>query len=317
VDTLIYSLRKFLASIPLIFGVTLISFILMVYFGPDKTYDLLGKNPTQKQIEEVRHELGYDQPFAVRYVKFLKEVVTFNFGHSDSTGEKVKSIFARTIPVSLSVQTPILILGNVIALILALVAVYYRGRLIDKAIMFIAVIGMSVSFLIVVILFQIIFCSSFGLNLFPVQGWEVHSPTSYLNYVIIPVLASIFVSIGYNTRFYRAVIAEEITKDHVRTAQAFGTHPLPLLFKNILKNCLIPIITRIIITLPFIIIAGSIILESYFNIPGIGLILYDAIVTGDLPIIKAAVSYTALIYVFCLILTDILYKVVDPRVTLR
>ncbi len=316
-DTFIYSLRKFFQSIPLIFGVTLISFVLMVYFGPDKTYDLLGKNPTQQQIEEVHHQLGYDQPFLTRYFIFFKEIITFDFGYSDSTGEKVSSIFARTIPVSLAVQLPILISGNIISIILALIAAYFRGKMIDKSVMFVAVIGMSVSYLIIVILFQIIFCSSYGLNIFPVQGWEVESFTSYLKYVTVPVLASVFLSIGYNTRFYRAVIVEEITKDHVRTARAFGTHPLKLLFKNILKNSLIPIMTRIIITLPFIIIAGSIVLESYFSIPGIGLVLYDAILTGDLPIIKAAVTWTAMIYVLSLILTDIMYTVVDPRVTLK
>ncbi len=93
-------------SIPLLFGVTLISFVLMVYFGPDKTYDLLGRNPTIEEINEIRHQLGYDQPFFVRYFEYIKEVLLFDFGYSDSTGERVTSILAKTIPVSIALQLP-------------------------------------------------------------------------------------------------------------------------------------------------------------------------------------------------------------------
>src|SRR5690606_17430953 len=103
-------------------------FVLMVYFGPDKTYTMLGKNPTAEQIEQVRHQLGYDQPFHIRYVKFIKEVVTLNFGNSDSTGEKVESLFIRTVPVSLMLSVPILIFGTVISIIVALVAANFRSQ---------------------------------------------------------------------------------------------------------------------------------------------------------------------------------------------
>lgn len=100
-DTLRYCLRKLIYSLPLLFGVTLISFVLMVYFGPDKTYDLLGRNPTVEEINAIRHELGYDQPFWIRYLHYLQQVITFNFGYSDSSGESVTTILERTIPISL------------------------------------------------------------------------------------------------------------------------------------------------------------------------------------------------------------------------
>ncbi len=316
-EILQFTVRKLLGGIPLILGVTFISFLLMVYFGPDKTYELLGKNPTAEQIAEIRHQLGYDRPFLTRYFEYLQQMVTLDFGASDSTGEPVSSILARTVPISLALITPGFILGNVLGVVLALIAAYYRSGFVDKAIMGFAVVGMSISFLIVVIGFQILFSSSYGLNAFPVRGWNVNSLGDYLSYVTVPTLATVFVSLGYNTRFYRAVIVEEMTRDHVRTARAFGTPPGKLLYKNILKNSLIPIITRIMFSIPLVVVSGSLIIESYFGIPGIGKVTYDAITTGDQPILKAVVGLTAVLFVITLLITDILYRVVDPRVTLK
>ena len=316
-EVLQYAIRKLIGGIPLVLGVTFISFLLMVYFGPDKTYELLGKNPTPEQIAEIRHELGYDKPFMVRYGEYLKEMATLDFGASDSTGEPVSKVLARTVPISLALITPGFILGNVLGIILALIAAYHRSGPIDKFIMGFSVVGMSISFLIVVIAFQIIFSSSYGLNAFPVRGWNVHSFTDYISYITVPTLATIFVALGYNTRFYRAVLVEEMTRDHVRTAKAFGTRPSKLLYKNILKNSMIPIITRIMFSIPLVVVSGSLIIESYFGIPGIGKVTYDAITTGDQPILKAVVGLTAVLFVITLLITDILYRVVDPRVSLK
>jgi peptide/nickel transport system permease protein len=316
VDILQYAIRKLFSGIPLVLGVTLLSFTLMVYFGPDKTYDLLGKNPTQQQIDEVRKELGYDQPFVVRYVDYLRELVTLDFGNSDSTGERVSGILMRTIPISLALSLPGFILGNLLGVVFALLAAYFRSTWVDKAIMGFAVIGMSISFLIVIIGFQILFSSTYGLNLFPVRGWEIHSFSDYLAYVAVPTFATVFVALGYNTRFYRSIIVEEMTRDHVRTARAFGTPPARLFYKNILKNSMIPIITRIVFSIPLVIISGSLLIESYFGIPGVGMATYDAIISGDQPVLKAVVGLTAVLFVFAQLLTDILYRAVDPRVSL-
>ncbi|MGV6851580.1 MAG: ABC transporter permease [bacterium] len=316
-ETLQYVLRKLFTGIPLIIGVTLISFILMIYFGPDKTYDLLGKNPTQEEIQEIQHQLGYDQSFVVRYTQYLKELATMDFGYSDSSGERVTSILKRTIPVSLALILPGFVLGNLLGVILALVAAYHRGRWVDKLIMGGSVLGMSVSFLIVIIAFQVIFSSTYGLDIFPVRGWDVYTFWDYLRYVTVPTLASVFVALGYNTRFYRAVIVEEMGRDHVRTAKAFGASPMQLLFKAVLKNSMIPIITRIMFSIPLVVISGSLLLESYFGIPGVGKVTYDAITSGDQPILKAVVGLTAVMFVVTLIINDILYKVVDPRISLK
>lgn len=304
-------------SIPLLIGVTLISFVLMVYFGPDKTYDLLGRNPTINEINEIRHQLGYDQPFFVRYFEYIKEVLLFDFGFSDSTGERVTSILAKTIPVSIALQLPGFIIGNVLGILLALFAAMHRSTWLDKLIMSSSVVGMSISYLIVIIATQLIFCSSYGLNLFPVYGWEVNSLSDYLYYITVPTISSVFVALGYNTRFYRAVIVEETTRDHVRTAKAFGHSSSTILFKHVLRNALIPIVTRIVFSIPFVIVGGALLLESYFGIPGVGLTAYDAITTGDLPVLKAIIVLTTLMFILVVSLVDILYRIVDPRISLK
>ncbi|MBN8279901.1 MAG: ABC transporter permease, partial [Gammaproteobacteria bacterium] len=187
-EILQYALRKLVGGIPLIIGVTLVSFALMVWFGPDQTFLLLGKNPTPEQILEIRHQLGYDQPFLQRYLGFLREIVTLDFGNA-STGEPVAELLAKTIPVSLILILPGFILGHVVGLMLALAAAFWRGRWPDKLIMAIAVVGMSVSFLIVIIGCQILLSSSDGLDLFPVRGWNSSSLADYLSYVTVPTLA--------------------------------------------------------------------------------------------------------------------------------
>lgn len=316
-ETFQYCFRKLLYGIPLILGVTLISFVLMVEFGPDKTYELIDKNATAEQIAEIRHELGYDKPFLVRYQKFLKEVGTLNFGNSDSSREKVSSILSRTIPVTMILALPGFFLGNLLGIALALWAAFHRSSFADKGLMMFAVVGMSISFVIVIIVFQAVFCSNLGFNLFPVFGWDVKDLGSYFRYITVPTMCSVFVALGYNTRFYRAIFVEEMTRDHVRTARAYGASSFQILFKSVLKNSLVPIITRIIFTLPFIIIGGSLLIESYFGIPGVGQITYDAISSGDLPILKAVVSLTAILYVLVLTVVDVLYRMVDPRITIN
>ena len=316
-DFLAYTLRKLLYGLPLIFGVSFISFVLMVYFGPDLTYQLVGRNPSLEQLERAREILGYDQPFIIRYLDYLRELVTFDFGRSFSTGERVADLLARTVPVSLLLTLPGFVIGNVLGIALALVAGWFRGGLVDKAIMAGSVIGMSISFLIVIIAFQLFFSSQYGINYFPVRGWEVSSFANYVYYVTVPTLALVFISLGYNTRFYRAVVVEEMSRDHVRTARAYGASPAQILFKHVLKNSLIPIITRLMFSIPSIVIAGSLLLEAYFGIPGIGKATFDAITTGDQPVLKAVVGITAVLFVLVIIANDILYRVVDPRVSLK
>ena len=312
---MVYLLRKSLHGLLLILGVTLISFVLMVWFGPDQTYTLIGKNATAEQIEDVRHALGYDQPFITRYADYLIELVTLNLGASNSSGEPVNRILARTIPVSLALMIPGFVLGNLLGIALGLLAAHQHGQWSDRVITGLSVGGMSISFLIIIIVFQVLLSTPYGLNLFPVRGWQVVDISSYLSYVTVPTLALIFVTLGYNTRFYRAVFVEEFGKDHIRTARAFGASAATIMWKHILKNSMVPIITRFMFSIPLVVISGSLLIESYFGIPGIGKATFDAITSGDQPVLKAVVGLTAVTFVLIQLAADLLYKLVDPRIS--
>ena len=309
-----YTLRKLAHGLLLILGVTLVSFALMVWFGPDQTYSLIGKNATAGQIEEVREQLGYNQPFTTRYFRYVADLFTLNLGSSNSSGEPVSSILKKTLPVTLALMIPGFLLGNLLGIALGLLATWKKGHWIDRLITGFSVTGMSISFLIVIIILQVLLCTPYGLNLFPVRGWQVTGLASYLQYVTVPTLSLVFITLGYNTRFYRAVFVEEAGKDHIRTAKAFGASTTTLLWRHVLKNSLVPIMTRFMFSIPLVVISGSLLLESYFGIPGIGKVTFDAITNGDQPVLKAVVGLTAVAFILIQIITDMVYKLVDPRI---
>ena len=309
-----YPLRKAVSGLLLILGVTFISFLLMVWFGPDQTYTLVGKNATASQIAEVRHQLGYDQPFLRRYADYVADLFTLELGYSNASGEQVSRILARTLPVTLALMLPGFLLGNGLGIALGLAAAHRRGQWSDRLISGLSVTGMSISFLVIIIALQVLLSTPYGLDLFPVRGWQVTDLGSYLHYVTVPTLALVLVTLGYNTRFYRAVFVEESARDHIRTARAFGASPAVVLWKHVLKNSLVPILTRLMFSIPVVIISGSLLLESYFGIPGIGKAAFEAITSGDQPVLKAVVGLTAVAFVLIQIATDMLYRFVDPRV---
>jgi peptide/nickel transport system permease protein len=307
-------LHKIIHGLLLILGVTFISFLLMVWFGPDQTYTLIGKNATASQIAEVRHQLGYDQPFTRRYLDYLVELFTLDLGASNSSGEPVSSILKRTLPVSLALMLPGFIIGNLLGIALGLFAAFRRGTWSDRLITGLSVTGMSISFLIIIIALQVLLSTPYGLNLFPARGWQVHSLSSYLAYVTVPTLALIMVTLGYNTRFYRAVFVEESSREHIRTARAFGASPATLMWRHVLKNSLVPVTTRFMFSIPLVVISGSLLIETYFGIPGIGKVSFDAITSGDQPVLKAVVGLTAVAFVLIQIVADVIYRLVDPRI---
>ena len=178
---------------------------------------------------------------------------------------------------------------------------------------------MSVSFVVYIVLGQ--YFAAFRLNetlgetLFAVQGYDTSVPGWWVRFCMLPVLISTIVAMGYDTRFYRSVMVEETTKDYIRTARAKGISERQVMFKHMLKNAMVSIVTRIMITLPFLVV-GSILLEMYFNIPGMGKVLINAINNRDFPVIQGFTAVFAVIFIVSNILTDVLYGVVDPRVRL-
>lgn len=312
---MMWFLRKLAQGATLLVGVTLVSFTLMVWFGPDQTYTLLGKNASLEQIQELRQELGYDQPFVNRYGHYLADLFTLELGASNSSGESVTGILRRTLPITLALVLPGFILGNLFAIGFGLLAAWHRNRWIDRSIFSASVAGMSISFLVIIISLQVLLCTSWGLNLFPARGWQVTDLASYFRHLAVPTLSLVLITLGYNTRFFRSVFAEEASRDHVRTARAFGASPFSIMARHVLKNSLPPLLTRVMFSIPVIVVSGSLLLETYFGIPGIGKVTFDAVANGDQPVLMAVVSLTAVMFVIAQTLADVSLRLVDPRVT--
>ncbi len=312
-----FLLNRLLYGMALMLGVSLLSFTLMVWFGPDQTYELLGKNPDEAQVAELRETLGYNRPFVVRYGSWLGDMLHGDLGRSNRNGEAVSELLARTLPVTLLLVLPGFLLGNLCGLLLGMAAAWYRGGLLDRLVLAGSVAGLSLSFLVIIIVLQILLCTPYGLNLFPARGWRVSGLDSYLLHVAVPTLALILVSIGYNTRFYRAVILEELGREHIRTALAFGASPAELLFRNALRNGLVPIITRLLYSIPLVVVSGSLLLETYFGIPGVGKITFDAITSGDQAVLLAVVTLTAVLFVAVQIVAEAGCRLADPRLQSR
>jgi peptide/nickel transport system permease protein len=173
---------------------------------------------------------------------------------------------------------------------------------------------MSLSFLVIIIALQVLLCTPYGLNWFPSRGWQVDGLGSYLWYVTVPTLALVLVTLGYNTRFYRAVMVDELQRDHVRTLRAYGAGAREILLRHVLRNSLVPVLTRLLFSIPLVVVSGSLLLETYFGIPGIGRVTYDAITSGDQPVLLAVVSLTAVLFVLTQLLADVCYRLADPRI---
>jgi len=320
-----YVFRRLVYNVPVYLGILFLMMAALRVRDPVTAY--LGKNASEEQKELLRENMGLDDPFPVQYGRFVGNVVTFDFDQESwsKKGKSVGAILTDAIPPSLLVTVPTLILSASIGVFVALISSYYRGRLPDKLLVFFAIIGMSISYLVFIIFGQ--FWGAFWpehknwiLRPFAIQGYE--SPprsgeplASWMRYCLLPVLIGVVVAMGYDTRFYRAVMVEESGRDYIVTALAKGASKRKVMFVHMLKNAMIPIITRIMSTLPFL-VTGSILLEMFFNIPGMGRQLILALQAKDFPVIQAFVAFIAALFILSIILTDVLYALVDPRVRL-
>ena len=310
---LAYVLRRLLLGIPTLLGVTLITFLLLNVFGGDPVMARLGKSATPEDIAALRAEHGLDKPFAVQYARYLGEIMRLDFGRSFVTQEKVSAIVSRSVGPSLSITAPSLLLTTLIAVGLALIAARWRGRLLDRGLVGLAVAGMSISFLTYIVAAQ--YLLAFKAGWFQVYGYESGLIARW-QYLWLPILIQVIVATGYDMRFYRAVLVEETTRLHVATARAKGLPEHVVLLKHVLRNALIPIITRVMISVPFL-VTGSLLVESFFGIPGLGLKMLQALDQQDYPLVKALTVLVSFLFVVTNILTDVMYAWADPRVRLE
>jgi len=309
-----YLIRRLWQMIPTLFGVVLLVFLLFKAFGGDPAEILGGLNATQQQVDAIRQQLGLNESLWTQFYIFLKQIVTFDWGKSWATNEAVSHLFATRLPATLTVMVPILILDSFLAIPFAMGVAYVRGSLTDRAIMVLTTVALSISFLVYVIVGQYVF--AFQLGLFPVQGWSDSVWTNLRVYAPLPVMLAVAVSLAPTTRLYRTFFLDEIGHDYVRTARAKGMTEPVVLLRHVLRNAMIPILTNVAVALPGIFV-GSFLIEVFFSIPGLGREVLLAVNRSDYPVIQAVTIYLAVITMVVNLATDVLYKVVDPRVVLK
>ncbi|KQU78029.1 MULTISPECIES: ABC transporter permease [unclassified Rhizobacter] len=309
-----YLIRRLWQMIPTLIGVVLLVFFLFKYVGGDPAEILGGLNATPQQVDAIREQLGLNKPVWQQLLIYFRSIVTLDWGHSWATQEAVSNIFATRAPATLTVMLPILALDTLLALPIAMWVAYRRGSLADRSIMVISTVALSISFLVYIIVGQYVF--GFQLGWFPVQGWSDSTWTNLAVYVPLPVLLALLVGLAPQTRLYRTFFLDELGHDYVRTARAKGMTERTVLFKHVLRNAMIPIVTNIALALPGVFV-GSFLIEVFFSIPGLGREIILAVNRSDYPVIQAVTVYLAMLTMLVNLGADILYKLIDPRVVLK
>ncbi|MGA2496875.1 MAG: ABC transporter permease [Tepidisphaeraceae bacterium] len=326
-----YIARRILWTIPIALGIVILTFCLFTYVAPDPARLLVGKYASPEKLEAQREKMGLNKPrwfdfAAVRRpaqsgrpagiagvidTQFF-DTLLWRLPDSEHYHKPLTLLIAEKGPISLSIQLPIFIIELGVQLILALICAQYRGRWPDTTITFGAVVGMCVPALSMIVFFQ--WLLGFKLGLFPVAGWGGLRYAAYFG--TLPIIVGVLSGIGGGTRFYRSIMLEEIYADYIRTARAKGVGQSNVLLVHVLRNAMVPVITRTVASLPFLIL-GALIVERMFQIPGLGYVLVEAIENQDRSIVLGMTYLVSLVYCVMLLVTDICYMLVDPRVKLQ
>ena len=322
-----YIIRRVLYAIPILIGVNLITFFL--FFVVNSPEDMarmhLGvKRVTPEAIEKWKHEHGYDRPLVFNSdaegldsvtdtIFFQKSVklFVFQFGQADDGRDIGHDISQRMWP-SLAIALPVFAVGLLVNITLSMLLAFFRGSYIDLSGVVIGVVMMSISSLFYIIGGQYLMSKLW--HLVPISGYDVGFDA--VKFLVLPVIIGVIGGIGAGTRWYRTIFLEEINRDYVRTARAKGLSELRVLFKHVLKNAMVPILTGVVVVIPLLFM-GSLITEAFFGIPGLGSYTIDAINHQDFSIVRAMVFLGSVLYIVGLILTDISYTLVDPRIRLE
>lgn len=307
-----YLLKRISHIVPTLIGASLLIFILFNLLGTDPALILGGKYVTLERAAEIRHELGLDRSFFVQYLEVLKTFFTFDFGTSWYTEENIGVMIRNAGLISLSFAAPAFIITTLISISLSLYAAFYKDKWVDRLVVISSIILMSISLLSYIFFAQYLF--AYKLAWFPITGYEEGFPYC-IPYIILPCFIFVILSIGRDVRFYRTIILDQLYQNYVRTAKAKGLSNATILFKHVLKNVMTPILTNSILQIPGLIL-GSILVESFFSIPGLGSLLTEAVQKSDLPVIKSIAIVLCISYVLCTLIADILCALVDPRVKL-
>ncbi len=324
-----YLLRRLAYGAVTVLGVLFLLFIL--FFTVTDPDDIARKALGEKARPEVyvqwNKNHGYDKPLflnpthsgftAQRYTDTLlfdhfRRMLTFDFGRSDADDTPIAKRLREGAGPSLSLTVPLFLFGLALGVVVALFVAFFRETYIDRAVLVLCMLTMSVASLLYIIAGQ--YLAGVLLRWFPISGFDPNSAV-IARFLALPVLVGIVTGIGGDIRFYRTIFIEEMNRDYVRTARAKGCGDARVMGRHVLRNALIPILTNIVIAIPFL-FTGALLLESFFGIPGLGSLTVEAIQSNDFSTLRTIVFLGALLFIFGQILTDLSYALADPRVRL-
>src|SRR5262245_937767 len=310
---LTYVVRRLLATIPVMVVVALFVFSLLYLAPGDPATIMAGDYPTPEDIERIRHTLGLDQPFLVRFGNWMWQILHLDLGTSIFTGLPVTTLIAQRLEPTLSLMVLTLLFAVSVAVPLGVLAASRAGSWVDRAIMAFSVFGFSVP--VFVIGYMMAYVFALQLRWLPVQGYAplASGVVPWLSSLLLPALALSCVYVALIARITRATMLEVLQQDYIRTARAKGLAYRTILFVHALKNAAVPVITVIGLGVALL-IGGAVVTESVFAIPGLGRLTIDAILHRDYPIIQGLVLFFSFIYVVVNLVVDLAYTAVDPRI---
>ena len=318
---LTYVIRRLGYGLVVVFGVLLFLFILFftVTDPDDVARRALGDKASPEVIEQWKENHGYHKPLwpwqdfgSNLLFDHFRSMLTFDFGRSDADDSPIGERIKQGIGPSLALTTPLFFIGLSLGITLSLFVAFFRDTYIDAMGVFICVLAMSVSILLYIVGAQYLIAKL--LRWFPISGFDP-TPELVWRFLALPVMVGLVSAFGSEVRFYRTVFLEETNRDYVRTARAKGAGDLRIMVRHVLRNAMIPVLTQVVLAIPFL-FTGSLLLESFFGIPGLGSMTVDAINGNDFSTLRTLVFIGALLFVLGQILTDISYALADPRIRL-
>lgn len=317
-----YVIRRLAYGVLVVFGVLFFLFVLFFWVATpdDIARRALGEKAPPAAIEQWKVNHGYDrelwpwQSFEDNMLfAHYRSMLTLDFGRSDADDVPIIEKIAKGAGPSLALTVPLFLLGLVASVMLALIVAVFRETYVDRMGVVLCVLGMSVSILLYIVGAQFLIAKL--LRWFPISGFDP-SPDVVARFLALPLLVGLVSSIGSNVRFYRTVFLEEVHRDFVRTARAKGCGEARIMVRHVLRNAMIPILTQIVIAIPFL-FTGSLVLESFFGIPGLGALMVEAIQGNDFATLRAMVFVGSVLFVVAQVITDVSYSLADPRVRLE
>jgi peptide/nickel transport system permease protein len=308
-----YILQRILAAIPVMGFVALFVFLLLRLTPGDPAAILAGDTATPEQLERIRESLGLNEPLFTQFFSWIGQLLQGDFGTSILSGKPVIELIADRMEPTISLALTTIILSVIIAVPLGVIAAWKQGTLVDRFVMLISVLGFSVP--VFVIGYLMISLFSMELNWFPVQGFKPIGDGigPFFHRIALPTFTLTLLYMALIARITRTSMLEILGDDYIRTARAKGLPESRVLMRHALRNCSVPIITVIGIGFALI-ISGVVVTESVFNLPGLGRLTVDAVLSRDYPVIQAVILLASLIYVVINLLIDIAYVLLDPRI---